>query len=325
MSNLKSLKLNNNYYIYLVLFFSIFYAYFISNIIPFDHQIVADRQNYITKVIKSEFLLSKYLKSGFFTLLSNEPIYLYINYILFKIFHVELVIKIIIFFSSFLTSYLVLKHNPRYFFFLILFLFFPALIFKFISHIRQGVAISIFLLGWFSAHKNLRLLLYFFSALIHSSFLIVSFLYFLAWIFEKLKFSIILRIIFTIFFGLFFSFSIKYISEILGARQSQTFLFEIGDVSGFGFIVWLFIFFLYFMEGYKFIKNNNFAFICIIFYLSTYFFLDFTIRIFEAIIIIILLASLDLTFWRKQIFKVTFIFLFFASWILRLTEYGLID
>jgi hypothetical protein len=322
MHNSNNIKLTINTQNYLVLCISLLFAHFLSNLIPFDHVLVADRENYIKKSIVAEILILKYFKQGFLKLISNEPLYLYLNYLLVQFYDPKQVIKIIIFFSSFLTSFLVLKNNPKYFFILILFLFFPSLIFKFITHIRQGLAISIFLLGWFTVSKSLRSFLFILSVFIHSSFFIVLLIYYLGLIYEKLRLSISLKIITTVIFGILFSFSIKYIVEFFGARQAESFLFEIGNVSGLGFVLWSFILWIYLMQGNNFIKKHNFVLVNIIFYLSTYFFLDFTIRVFESILIIILLASLDLTAWRKQIFKLTFAIFFLFGWFLRLYEYN---
>ncbi len=56
----------------------------------------------------------------------------------------DVVVRLIIFVSAFLTAWLVLSNNTKYIFPLLILLFLPNVIKNYLIHLRQGLAISIF-------------------------------------------------------------------------------------------------------------------------------------------------------------------------------------
>ncbi|WP_157753497.1 EpsG family protein [Thiomicrorhabdus chilensis] len=298
---------------------SIAYAFVLANIIPMDESI-KDRLNYLNYAGSSEIVFLRYLSTGYLPVLMNEPLWLSINIILNQFFEPEATVRLIIFFSAFTTSFLILKSNPRYFLFLIFLLIFPQVIGKFVVHLRQGLAITIFLLAWFTLNKQLRWFLLAMTPFIHASFFFVLLLYGFTWFLEKLKLALDLRTIAVVMLGCMVVISLGVLVSFLGARQAEIYDFNSTEVSGLGFLFWLGIFAVYYSQGRSFAKKHVFAMSAIVFYLTTYFFIEVTARIFESMVIIVLLASVDLTSWRRKLFVTTLMAFVGIAWLLKLSE-----
>ncbi len=302
-----------------IFIFSIFYAYALASMIPMDDSI-KDRVSYLAYASDSVAISFRYLSSGVIAFLANEPVWLGINVILSQLLSPEQVVFSVVLFSSFWSSYLILKFDPRYFFFLLLVVFFPQVILKYAVHLRQGVAIAVFLLGWFSGVRSIRYFLFFLTPFIHSSFFFILLLLLLTSIFKKAKLAFDLRTVLVICLGISLSFVIGVVAEAVGARQGGSSEQVSSGVSGFGFVFWLIVFLLYMFQGRTFCYLNSLAMTILVFYLSTYFFSKFTGRIFESAIILVLLSGLALTSWRKLIFLGLISVFFALSWGMKLGE-----
>jgi hypothetical protein len=291
-----------NYRKLLVFFISILYAYLLIDLVPIDA--VKDRGNYLNYASWPETLIIQRLQGGVLALIFNEPIFLLINFLLSFLFDEENVVRSIIFFGSFTTSYLVLKYNYRYFILLLLFLLFPPVLKNYVIHLRQGLAISFFLIGYLSTSKRQfkNSFFIFLSPLIHSSFFVLVFLIYLNKCLNKFKFDIALKILVIALCGIISSFIMETAGQLVGARQVDEHEFTSDDISGLGFLFWLVIFVLYALQGKYYLKNNFLSIAVLLFYLTTYFFIPVTARIFESGIVLVLLSSLDLTDWRRYSF-----------------------
>lgn len=313
------MKVNLNNFIYknFIFILAFLYAIFLSNY-SFDHSISQDRDAYINYVLNSKnIFISYYHEGGLKKLLSNEFLFLTLNIFLNLFYQPETVVKIIIFFSAFITSLLILRDNSKNLILLLLFLIFPAVLFKFIVHLRQGFAISIFLLGWFSLSKNWRWFFFILTPFLHSSFIFVLIVYIANQFFKKLNFHIDLKIIGITIIAIIISLTLEYMIFATGARQSQ-YGFPMVNVSGLGFLVWISFFTLYLLEGKHFIKKYSFEISIIVFYLTTYFLIGVSARVFESAVLVVLIAGLSLTAWRKQIFTIAFTLYLIIAMYLRL-------
>ena len=87
--------------------------------------------------------------------------------------------------------------------------------------------------------------------------------------------------------------------------------------------IWLLIFLIWLTEGRKFLYKFSFQSGIIIFYLSTYWLIEVTARIFESGILLILIASLNLTGVRRLVFCFLIIVFSLALWISNLFQPGL--
>jgi hypothetical protein len=281
---------------------------------------ITDRDNYLAYGEHSWDRFLAYLDQGLPPLLSNEPLWLLINAGLGRLFPPDHVVRIIIFVSASLFSYLVLRRRPGYFGWLLLFLLFPQVLKNYVIHLRQGTAAAVFLLGWFSSRRTLGNALVLAAPFIHSSFFAVDAILFTAWGLRKLSFAADIRSFVFALAGLGASLSTAYLAGAIGARQAETYAFTGPNVSGFGFVFWAFIFALTCLQGRGFLRRHAFESGVILFYLATYFFLDVAARIFESVLVLALLSGLDLTDWRRRWFLAAFAADFIFQWAVRLGQ-----
>ncbi|WFE68798.1 EpsG family protein [Thiomicrospira sp. R3] len=309
----------NAYYRYVSFLIALLYAATLVYLIPMDDSI-KDRVNYLTYASSSDIIVLRYISGGVLSFFTNEPVWLAINIVLNLFLSSENVVAVIIFFSAFISSYLTLKVNPKYFIFLLFILIFPQFIGKYVVHLRQGLAISIFLLAWFTLSKPWRWFLFGLTPLIHASFFFVIFLLAYTSVLKNLKFAIDVRTIAVVALGLVLGLGLGFIAGLVGARQANEYEFNSTEVSGLGFLFWLGVFVLYWLQGRSFTRENAFAITVLAFYLTTYFLIEVTGRIFESTVVIVLLASLGLTAWRRSAFVGAFVLFMLLSWLLRLNQ-----
>src|SRR5690606_31256538 len=98
----------------------------------------------------SDEIMARYSALNLVAVLFNEPLWLLINIGLSKLFIGEVVLRIIIFVAAFLVSWLLLRQNPRHIFWMMGFLLIPQVMKNHIIHLRQGLGLAVFLLGYFS-------------------------------------------------------------------------------------------------------------------------------------------------------------------------------
>ncbi|EOZ5531038.1 EpsG family protein [Vibrio metschnikovii] len=298
---------------------SFLYAFLLCYLFPMDDGI-KDRVNYLVYAGTSDLIILRYVSGGILSFLFNEPIWLGLNVFLSIFFTPEQVVSFIVFLSASITSFSILKVNHKYILFLLFILIFPQVMGKYVVHLRQGLAISFFLLGWFCLSTKWRWFFFISASLIHTSFFFVVALYFLSITMRRLNFANDLRSFIILAFGLIVSFGLGFITSLLGARQSNQYDFTAASISGLGFIFWLGILILYWLQGREFTKNNAFSMAVLVFYLTTYFFIEVTGRIFESAVIIVLLSSLELTSWRKNLFFLVCACFVCLSWLLRMNQ-----
>jgi len=249
-----------------------------------------DRHNYI--VMASESSLLYFIRSfneGFGSLLFNEPLWRLINAGLSLVFEPGSIVRGMVFFNSFVASYIVLektKLNPMWG---LVILFSPVFLINQAIQIRQGLATAIFLYSFYFCRGQKKLYLYFLTPFIHSSFFFVVFVIFFRRLSVRLKLSIFSQLIvwgvLSVFIGLF---SMK-LSGTLGARQTDQYT-EAADISGMGFIFWIFVLFIMFVSGPSWIKRNWFSVYMLILYLGSYWFLPVVARVLESGLVLVLLS-----------------------------------
>lgn len=294
-----------------IIIFSFIYAFFLSSL-PIDAFV--DRDNYLIYAERADYLIGLNYQTGIFRLIFNEPVWLIINLILSFLFNPENSVRIIIFFSSFTVSYYSLKYGRKNFFLVLLILFLPQIIKNHIIHLRQGLALSFFLIGWFSDKKNQKNLFFIISAFIHSSFLFVLAFIFIDKLISKLKFDIYIKTIIYFLASISILLLMGVLASVLGARQVEETVPVLKQISGFGFIFWFAMLILYLQQKEFFIARQSFIVICIVFYLTTYFFTAYTARIFESSMLIILLSGVYFTRDLRVIFIILISIYFFGQW-----------
>lgn len=282
----------NNYKKYIqpriYLIFSILMALFLAlRPVPW----ATDDINYLDYVNYSGELLVNILNKplGLFV---DEPLWLLLNAGLGLVFENEMAFRIIIFLSSYiaLRSLGLLSNNSLLTLFL--FIIVGEILAKYILHIRQGLAISLFLLGLAKEGKKgtfIRML----TPFIHTSFWIVVFYEIFERILKKMNVSITKRILLFSFLNMAVILLLPFLATLMNDRRVELYSFTMAsDASGNGFIFWIVLGICYFL----FVKKDHLGILgCygIIFYLESYFFLEFSARILENFLPIIVICIIN--------------------------------
>jgi hypothetical protein len=281
-----------------------------------------DRNNYLVYAGHSTEIIFRYIEQQPWSVFFNEPLWLGVNVFLGSFLFPDNVLRTIIFTSSFLTAYLVLRSRPNDIFLLLFVLLLPQVLKNNIIHLRQGLAIAVFLCGWFCCRKNRRYLLFISACLIHSSFFIIMFLIVLNNFLIRFRLPVELRAVVISVGGIFVGLLGLWLAGFLGARQAGEYAGGAAEVSGLAFAFWAVIAGLFVLQGRAFLRSNSIQFSFIIFYLSTYFLLPVTARVLESGLILIFISLLGLTSYRRYLFLAALSFYFIFQWIPRLALPG---
>lgn len=298
----------------LTLIFAVSYGLILANL-PID--VFKDRDNYLNYVLNSEIIFGVNASTGLLTLFANEPLWLLLNVLMKQVFEPEQAIRFYIFVSATIFSFLFLRKDPGNIVWLILFLFVPQIIKNYIIHLRQGVAVSVFFIGWALASSKKGWMVMILAPFIHASFFFVLIFLVLNKFVTKLRLSGVLRI--SIFFvvSLLFTLSVGYLATAVGARQANEYTFSAEGISGLGFIFWLAILLVFIMQGSGFIKKYSFEISVLVFYLCAYFFIEVSGRVFESVLFTVLLTGLTMKRWGKPAFLFLIFFYSIFSYVLR--------
>jgi len=294
------------------LFASLLYALCLT---LFLNDTYSDYLNYLNYASSSNNIISAYAQNGVLFLLFNEPVWLLTNSLLALFFPPEIVIRLITFISSFSASFILMTKSKRPFLWILLLLVLPAIFKNYLVHIRQGLAISLFLLAIYAPNQRLKNVFLTTAPFVHSSFFFVISFSLLSSVTASLRLSLLQRLTLPIAIFSFFVPITLSISQLAGARQSAHYADLAIHASGLGFFFWTLILFIFILEGVSFLQSNYFAYMSLVFYLVSYWFLPVSPRIFESSIIMVLLSCLSFTGIRLQAFKILFMFFLSCSWI----------
>ena len=268
--------------------------------LPVD--VFKDRGNYLIYASHSGIIFERYLAQGWLSAFSNEPVWLWLNTLLAMFWSPEMVVRILIFFPAFAVALVVLRHDSRQFLWLLLILLMPQVIKNHIIHLRQGVAIGVFILGWIAVRPWQRWSLWLLAPLIHTSFFFILPFWVLSQLLVRLRFAMDLRTLLYSIVGITVGLGLGWLATVFQARQATQYGFDSADISGLGFVFWGFVLLLTFWQGREYQRTHAFAVSVLILYLCTYFLSEVTARIFESALLIVLLALLQLKGLRRQIF-----------------------
>ncbi|WP_337841060.1 EpsG family protein [Rheinheimera sp.] len=273
--------------------------------LPVD--IFADRDNYFEFIQFSPVILLRHLSGGIHKLFTNEPIWLVLNSLIGLLIEPRAAVRLIIFFSASVTAYYLLRTNPKNIWWLLLFLFFPQIIKNFVIHLRQGLAIAIFLMGWFSDNHRRKLILIGLTPFIHASFFFVLMLLAMVFIYQRIRFAADLRNLLTILSASALGAVLLVLARFVGARQGVSQETFTEKASGAGFLLWGLLVCLMVLQGQTYLRRYSFAVTAILFYLCIYFTSPVAGRAFESTIPLVVLAGLALTGWRRMAFLGLFV------------------
>lgn len=277
-----------------------------------------DRANYLNYAENSAEILSAYAQQGFLTILANEPIWLMVNIVLSVMGNPEGTIRVVIFISATLFSYVLLRQDPRNGLWLALMLLMPQILKNFITHLRQGLGIAIFFAGYFSKGTVRKWLMMCCAPFIHASFVFVLPFVVLPNVLRRMSLAIDTRLVIMGMFSLAVSLSLGLIAALVGARQAGHYDFSMSAVSGLGFVFWTLMMLLMLLQGKEFIQQRQEALGILLLYLLSYFFVEVTARIFESGLPLVLLAGIAMRSWRRWVFILALFSYSMIEWVLRL-------
>lgn len=307
-------------YRFLILVIAALYGAVLSQI---PDETFKDFANYLIYAEYSWLKLFGFANLGVVPMLANEPIWLLLNAALGSYLPPESVIRFIIFFSASSVAWFVLRQHPRQFFWLIGFLLLPMVMKINLIHLRQGAALAVFLWGWYSPGPVRRWLCMGLAPFIHASFFFVLSLLFFTKFMQRLRLASDIRALGFLLFGFVLSLCLAWVVQSAGARQAHVYEFSAADVSGLGFLVWCVVLVVWVAEGRVFLEKHAFETGIILFYLSTYWFIEVTARIFESGLILVLVTGLSLTQWRRFAFLGIILTLGGVSWLMRVDQRGM--
>lgn len=293
--------------------FALAYSSFLANL-PLD--VFKDRLNYFVYASSSDIILTRYTVNNL-SFLSNEPLWLYLNIFLSRFLYPDDLVKFIVFAPAFLTSFFVIRSDSKNAIWLIVILILPQVVKNNIIHLRQGVAISLFIIGYYSNSKPLRFILMAAAPLIHSSFFFILMIWGITYATGVLRLSVAMRVLFFTACYAVVALLLLVAASNLGARQALLYESIDPEVSGFGFMFWSSILILFLSAGTDFVRRFAFPISILTFYLATYFAVPFSARILESGLLIILLAGLSLDNWRRPAFLMLLILFTIVSYATR--------
>lgn len=263
---------------------------------------LSDRANYLAYPTDSFILLARYISAGPLAVLSNAPIWLLLNGLLGLLLHPEQCLRLIIFVQAVVVTYLLLRAGGKSWLWIIALLFMPRFMENYTIHLRQGMGITVFLMGWFSTRRISRWTLMGASPFIHESFAFVVALYVITEVMKKLRLAGDVRVVAIMIVSVMVSVGLVELAKLVGARQVTEYSLTSTSVSGAAFLMWSGVLVLLLLERDKVERYYDIALAAISFYLGAYFLSKVSGRIFESMIPLVFLCGLRLTSWRRVMF-----------------------
>lgn len=263
-------------------------------IAPKDIKWARDRENYLVYAHQGWPLLKYYSASGLTTVLSNEPLFLLINAFIYSFVNEFTTVKIIIFSASVMTL-IAMGSMTKYNF--LNFLFFgglPSILINYTTHLRQGLAMAIYLVGIAALLKDKNLKhIRFLTPFIHSSMLFLLFFELSEYALRRLNLKKHIKLLlFVVAIAAMFLF-LPSVLKLIGDRRFEAydFSFKIAG-SGLGLIAWLTIGVFYILKTEN--KHLNIMVsLGMVFYLISYFYLEFGARVLQSILPIMVVTILN--------------------------------
>jgi hypothetical protein len=276
---------------------------------------ILDRENYLAYLRNAQIVMFDWINWDVKKIFANEPIWILINAGMSLLFPPQQSLQILIFFPATIVSYCILRVDSRYVILLLAFLLLPQVLKNHVVHLRQGFGVAVFLLGWFVQSTRWRYGLWLLTPFIHSSFFFVLLIYCIARLCQRWRFSLPLVWLTFLLAGIGFGFGLREIALAVGARQGEESLIAPSlDISGLGFIFWMFALLLLLIQPRPFKRNHSFEIGTIIFYLATYFLSPFSARVFESTLPLVLLSGLQMRGFGRIIFLMLILIFFTLDW-----------
>jgi hypothetical protein len=267
-------------------------------------QVFSDRQSYFNYVTDSWFLLLRNWQQGILPLLANEPVWLLLNALLGSFLSPENTIRLIVFVAAFIVSRYLLICSAYPLTISILLLLFPVLLQNHLCALRNALAASLFLIGWYSNATLRRWLFLLLTPFVHIAFFLILVLIVVSKTLVRLRFGADVRQLVFIIIGILVALGAVTVAQMVGARHGYEYqgVVRAGEVSGLGFLFWFFVLGLMFLEGKTYLRENVLCVAAITFYLTSYLFTDIGARAFESVVAPVLVTCTFLTGVRRRLF-----------------------
>ena len=279
-------------------------------------EITRDRESYFISFSNTPDIIDRmeFLSPS---ILFQEPLYRVIVYLLGIFFSPQSIALILIGISASLSMGALYKARPDLLVLIILVFLLPQFMGKYIVHIRQGLAIAIFLVTYLYFKRSL-IASCFIAGLVHISFLIALPILF------AIKITPKKRVYFFLFSIVFFlSASLLFYQDLfrqlvfyLNISQGQNYSFISENVSGLGFLYWFSIYIFLFMQK-RLSESRALSMNIIGLYLASYFFVNFLSRLLESFLPIIFI---ELNSLNTKICYLALTFFLVISWNSRLSS-----
>lgn len=261
-----------------------------------------DRVYYWQYAVDSQRIFDSYMAVSPLVVVANEPAWLFVNMGLAEVLGPEGVMRTVIFVPAFVVSFLLLRAHSSQWPWVLVLLLFPPLIKNHIIHLRQGVAVALFLIGWTGRTRARRWGFMGVAPFVHSSMFLALALHSLVELIKRLRLGADVRALASVVAAVVVGASLAIVADLLGARQGDQYRDMAASGSGIGFAFWLLMSFPFFFEGSAFLRRHALAVSAILFYLGTYFLTPLTARIFESLLPLVVIAGIDMTSWRRACF-----------------------
>ncbi|MBE0472456.1 MAG: EpsG family protein [Methyloprofundus sp.] len=303
---------------FFVFFISALYSLIISFILPLNG--FKDRGNYLIYADKSLEFITGYFDQGVVSFLTNEPVFLSINYFLSLFFSPELTLQLLIFIFSFIFAFAVLSYDKKLFLWLLLLLLLPQVLKNNIMQLRQGYAVAIFTFAWICLHGKPRFFLIALTPLMHSSFFVVLLFLLIYKAAHWIKLNFGLRAFLVGLAALVASVALLYLASVVGARQGARYNDAGLNVSGLAFLFWFMVFSVFLFQSKSWFSKHGFPVATLLVYLVMYFTFPLSARVFESTLPLVMIAGFSMQGWKLYSFKILFLFYFFYQYYLGLQK-----
>lgn len=280
-------------------------------------ELFKDRESYLRYATDSLTILEALWHVSPLAAMANEPAWLLLNHFLSIAFEPEGVVRALIAIPAVTVAWLTLSNAEGRislaWFALLLLL--PQVVKNHIIHLRQGVAIAVFLAGWFTASRPVRALCFSIAPLIHVSFAAVIGLTVVVWVLNRIRASVHLRLFVGVMISAALGLGLRWLAFGLEIRQAEEYDFVAKEVSGLGFVLWFTVLVLMLAQGHRFIIRNTFALFSLALYLSLYFVVEISARVFESSLLIVLMAMLTTTGLRLRALQAIILFVLLFQYV----------
>lgn len=252
-----------------------------------------DRDNYLAYLENAPIFMLGWLDGDVVQILANEPLWILINAGLGLSWPHEQALQLLIFVPAAIVAHRVLGADPRQALLLLAFLLLPQVLKNHVVHLRQGLGLAVFLLGWFAHSPRWRWGLWLLTPLLHSSFFFVLLLLGMARLLQRWRVPLPVAWASFVLAGIGVGLALEALVRAAGARQGEEVEFVAAQgISGLGFLFWLVALTLLMLQARPFLRQHLLEIGAVLFYLATYFLSPFTARVFESTLPLVLLAGL---------------------------------